>query len=209
MRLGASARRASLAAAPEFTMRLFACCLLGPGARSFYDEVVAKLVHRHPQLLRAIPPDSAHVTYTFIPHLASASLPTLIDALHRALAETRPVVVTIGRPEVLVAGRDARLVHAPIVDGAQDLADLRSRITQALEQALPGVTISPSRSAHVTLARFRRGTERRLATPVVESLAHADIGVRPDRFTAVYLMLSELTGATPVYSVQARVDLGG
>lgn len=190
-------------------MRLFACTLLGPSERAFYDEAVAKLVHRHPQLLRAIPRDSAHVTYTFIAQLAAASLTTVIDALHRAVAETEPVALTIGRPEVLIAGRDARLVHAPIADGVQKLADLRGRVTRALELALPGVTISPSRSAHVTLARFPRGTGRRLADSVIESLAHADIGVRSDRFTAVHLMLSELTGATPVYSVQAKVDLGG
>lgn len=190
-------------------MRLFACSLLGTSQRAFYDAAVAQLVERHPDRLRAIPRDSAHVTYSFLGHLPSPSLSTAVDALRSAAAATPPVAVTIGIPEVLFAGREARLIHAPIIDGARQLAELSERITRALEGALPGVAISQSRSAHVTLARFRRGTARRLAEPVVEALAKAGVNIRSDRFTAVHLISSELSGPSPVYATQASIPFGG
>lgn len=192
------------------TMRLFACSFLGSADRAFYDATVGRLVEQHGRLLRPIPAQSAHVTYAFIAHVDDDRLPVAIEALKSAVGRLEPARVTVGYPEVLLAGREARLIEAPIVDGGTELALIADRITAALEAALPGAPINRSRSPHVTLARFRRGTTRQAAQPVVETLARRDDGptLRHTRFTDVQLVSSELTAGGPIYSVLATVALG-
>ena len=50
--------------------------------------------------------------------------------------------MTIGDPEVLCLGREARLIDAPIVDGAPSVAHLADRVAAALEAVLPGTPIN-------------------------------------------------------------------
>jgi 2'-5' RNA ligase len=191
-------------------MRLFACTLLGSSDRAFYDATVGRLVELHGRLIRPIPAQSAHVTYAFIAHLDGERLPVAVEALESAARRQEPARVTIGDPEVRFAGREARLIDAPIVEGGVALAHIADEIAAALEAALPGAPITRSRTPHVTLARFRRGTTRRLAQPVVETLAQGDTPtLRPTRFTEVHLVSSELTASGPIYAVLATVALGG
>ncbi len=189
-------------------MRLFACSLLGSEDRAFYDATVRRLVDLHGRLLRPIPNQSAHVTYAFIAHLDDELLPVGVEALGAAAGRLEPQQVTIGDPEVLFAGRDARLVEAPIVSGGVALAHIADRMAAALEAALPGTPINRSRSPHVTLARFRRGTTRLAAQPVVETLARRDAPtLRHARFTEIQLVSSELTAGGPIYTVKASFRL--
>jgi 2'-5' RNA ligase len=191
-------------------MRLFACTLLGSTDRAFYDDVVRRLVDQHGRLIRPIPHESAHVTYAFIAHLDARRLPAAVEALEFAAGRQEPASVAIGDPEVRFAGREARLIDAPIVDGGAALAHIADEIAAALEVALPGAPINRSRSPHVTLARFRRGTTRRAAQPVVETLAGPDARtLRHAGFTDVQLVSSELTASGPIYAVQASCRLGG
>jgi 2'-5' RNA ligase len=191
-------------------MRLFACTLLGSAERAFYDAAVGRLIERHGRLLRPIPDDSAHVTYAFIAHLDDERLPVAVEALESAACRLAPVQVTISDPKVVFAGREARLIDAPIADGGAALAHMGDQIAAALEGALPGAPINRSRSPHVTLARFRRGTTRQAAQPVVETLAQRDAPtLRSVRFADVQLVSSELTTSGPIYAVLASVELGG
>jgi 2'-5' RNA ligase len=191
-------------------MRLFACSVLGSDDRAFYDATVRRLVDLHGRLLRPIPSQSAHVTYAFIAHLDDERLPVAVEALGAAAGRLEPPRVTIGDPEVLFAGRDARLVEAPIIDGGVALAHIADRMAAALEAALPDAPIHRSRSPHVTLARFRRGTTRGAAQPVVDTLARRDAPThRQARFTEIQLVSSELTAGGPIYVVLASAALGG
>jgi 2'-5' RNA ligase len=86
---------------------------------------------------------------------------------------------------------------------------MAEEIAAALEAALPGAPINRSRSPHVTLARFRRGTSRRAAQPVVETLGGREAPtVRLTPFSDVQLVSSELTAEGPIYAVLASVGLG-
>jgi 2'-5' RNA ligase len=191
-------------------MRLFACTLLGSADRAFYDAAVGRLAERHGRLLRPIPNDSAHVTYAFIARLDDERLPVAVEALEATAGRLAPAQVAIGDPKVLFAGREARLIEAPIVDGAAALAHLGDQIAAALEAALPGPPINRTRSPHVTLARFRRGTTRLAAQPVVETLTRSDAPtLRHSRFTEVQLVSSELTASAPIYTVLASFALVG
>jgi len=190
-------------------MRLFACTLLGSAERAFYDAAIRRLVDLYGRLLRPVPSESAHVTYAFIAHLDDERLPVALDALRSAASRLEPTAVTIGHPQVVFAGREARLIDIRIVDGGAALARFAEEIAAALEAALPGAPINRSRSPHVTLARFRRGTSRRAAQPVVESLGQRDaLPLRHVQFADVQLVSSELTAQGPIYTVLASVVLG-
>jgi len=189
-------------------MRLFACSFLGSDDRAFYDATVRRLVDMHGRLLRPIPTQSAHVTYAFIAHLDDERLPVAVEALGAAAGRLEPPRVTIGDPEVRFAGRDARLVEAPIIDGGVALAHIADRVAAALEAVLPGTPTNRSRSPHITLARFRRGTTRLAAQPVVETLARRDAPtLRQARFTEIQLVSSELKVGGPIYVVKASFRL--
>jgi 2'-5' RNA ligase len=189
-------------------MRLFACTLLGSADRASYDAMIERLVDAFGRLIRPIPAESAHVTYAFIAHLDDERLPVAVEALRSAAGRLEPAAVTIGHPEVRLAGREARLIEAPIVDGGAALARIAEEAAAALDAALPEAPINRSRSPHVTLARFRRGTSRRAAQPVVETLARRDtLSLRRVRFADVQLVSSELTADGPIYTVQASVEL--
>jgi 2'-5' RNA ligase len=191
-------------------MRLFACSFLEIEDRAFYDAMVRRLVDVHGRLLRPIPTQSAHVTYAFIAHLDQDRLPVAVEALGSAAERLEPAQVTFGDPEVLCLGREARLIDAPIVDGAPSAAHLADRVAAALEAVLPGTPINRSRSPHVTLARFRRDTTRRAAQPVVDTLARRDAPtLRHARFTEIQLVSSELTAGGPIYVVLASAGFGG
>jgi len=191
-------------------MRLFACTLLDSADRAAYDAMIGRLADTYGRLLRPIPAESAHVTYAFIAHLDDARVPVAIDALEAAVGRLEPVPVTIGAPHVLFGGREARLIHAPVVSDGAALTQVANQVAAALEVALPEAPINRSRSLHVTLARFRRGTPRGAAQVVVEALARSDEApaLTHTRFTHVQLVSSELTTAGPIYAVLASVALG-
>jgi 2'-5' RNA ligase len=190
-------------------MRLFACTFLGSADRAFYDAMIRRLAGTHGRLLRPIPAESAHVTYAFIAHLDDVRVPVAVEALGEAAGRLEPVPLTIGAPQVLFGGREARLIHALIVSEGAALTRVANQLATALEAALPNAPLTGTRALHVTLARFRRGTSRGAAQPVVDMLARGEAPIlRHTRFTNVQLVSSELTAEGPIYTVLASVALG-
>jgi len=188
-------------------VRLFACTLLDPDHRSGYDQLVGEFVARHGPGLRPIPTDSAHLTYAFIARLDEVAVPQAAEAIRIAAEDLHPFEVTIGVPTLRAAGREARLIHAPVTEGAGRLAALADQVAEALTHALPRVAVSRTGSPHVTLARFGRGTTRQLAEPIAEEMARAATAQR-QRVRRVQLISSELTRARPIYTVQAEIGIG-
>lgn len=188
-------------------MRLFACTFLSPAHQSTCDRLATRLAEAHGRLVRPIPALSAHVTYAFVAHLDPALLPRAIEVLEKAVAAIAGVDVTIDAPAVLFAGREARLVHAPVTTGATALARITEQIATAFEQVFPDAGVSASRAPHVTLARFRRGATRSAARPIVDALAQAAAPMT-ERFAQVQLVSSDLSASGPIYTPQATVSLG-
>ena len=188
-------------------MRLFACTFLSPAHQSACDRLAMRLTEAHGRIVRPIPVLSAHVTYAFAAHLDTALLARAIEVLRSATAGIAATDVTIDAPAVLFGGREARLVHAPITTGAPSLARITEQIATAFESAFPDAGVSASRAPHVTLARFRRGTTRTKARPVVDALAQAAAPMT-ERFADVQLVSSDLSASGPIYTTQATVHLG-
>jgi 2'-5' RNA ligase len=119
------------------------------------------------------------------------------------------VPIRLGRPFVLYGGSDARLIAAPVSDGASDLQELTEDIARAFAKTMT-VGFEPTRSLHVTLARFRRGTRRQDVTPVERTLATSDdrLLIHDHTIARVQLMASDLTSSGPRYRALADAPLG-
>lgn len=190
-------------------MRLFVCTLLAADDRAFYDDLIGHLVARHSRWLRPIPRDSAHLTYAFAPSVDPGRLPAAVEALETALAALSPAEVSVERPAVLVAGRDARLIHAPAIDVHGVLTRVTQVVAATLAVAFAGAAVDPSRSPHVTLARFKRGVGREAATPILAELARlAPAALDRVAIDRVDLISSELSPTGQSYTVLASRPIG-
>jgi 2'-5' RNA ligase len=201
-------------------MRLFVCSLLGDDAQEFYRRHFAEPIATSGGLLRGIPPGSAHITHAFMGHVpAEVSLAAIADVVAAVAARHEAIAIRLGPPAVQYARAEARLVYAPVIEGAAAISSLTADIARELGRVAGLGCVDGSKSPHVTLARFRKETHRRAALPILDMLTvrrGSDVArdvvrdlVRDDRIAEVQVVASELTPAGPRYDVKARLALGG
>ncbi len=190
-------------------MRLFVCTWLCPDNQALYGDLIANLVASSRGALRAIPKDSAHITYAFLARVQDRALDGIVDAVRDVAARHVPIAIQLGPLSILYARAEARLVYAPIVHGAHTLAELGSDIVAALERRLPGTEIGGSHSPHVTLGRFRKHTRRGEARATSLALERGAVGSqhRADEIAEIQIVSSELTATGPEYVTQYRASL--
>jgi 2'-5' RNA ligase len=190
-------------------IRLFVCSWLDPDNQAFYGRHMADLVASSGGVLRAIPRDSAHLTYAFLARADDGSLDEIVRVVGGVAARHAPIAIRLGPPSILFARAEARLVYAPIVRGADALAHLGSDIVTELQQRLPDVDISGNRAPHVTLARFRKHTHRGAARTASEALKRSAVASteRTDRIAEIHIVSSELTATAPRYVSLCHVSL--
>jgi len=190
-------------------MRVFVGSLLDAPHQQACHSVIATLLTASGGRLRSIPTDTAHLTCAFLPALPDADLQALQMAVAAVVAATPPIAIQFGRPVVQYARDEARLVHLPLTMGAEAFTAMARAITAAIQAALPQAAVTGTRSPHVTLARFGRGTRRRDAQPVEDTVA-CDLGDwRMDAcVAAVQVVESQLTPAGARYVVRAIASLG-
>jgi 2'-5' RNA ligase len=190
-------------------LRLFVCSLLGDDAQEFYRRHFAEPIAASRGMLRSIPPRSAHITYAFMGDVSDTSLPLIAEAVASVAARHGAVAIRLGAPEIQFARAEARLVYAPLIEGAAAISKLTADIARECAR-IPGLDrVDGSRSPHVTLARFRKQTHRREGLPLLDTLTENRVGdvVRVDRIAEVQIVASELTPAGPLYHVKARAAL--
>jgi 2'-5' RNA ligase len=187
-------------------MRVFACSLLSSAAQSACARDIAMLVSRSAGLLRSIPADTAHITYAFAADVADERVAGVVRAVERIARRHDGVAVRLGVPFVLYGGSKARLVCAPVTHGADAVAAIGEDCVRTLAPVLGDGAVTGSRSQHVTLARFRKGTRRREAKIVAEMAAR--LAPIDDHVGRLQLMVSRLTPAGPVYAPLVDAALG-
>lgn len=193
-------------------MRLFVCSFLGDDAQEFYRKHFAEPVATSGGVLRGIPPRSAHITHAFMGYVpAETPLAVIVDVLAAVTARHGAIPIRLGPPAVQYARSEARLVYAPVIEGAAAISNLTADIARELGRVAGLGRVDGSKSPHVTLARFRKQTHRRAAPPLLDILTRNRVGdvVRDDRIAEVQVVASELTPAGPRYDVKARLALGG
>jgi 2'-5' RNA ligase len=183
-------------------MRLFTCTLLGEDNRAFYDEHVAALVRASGGLLRPIPRSTAHLTYAFLPAVSDEDFGRLVAAID-ALERRAPITIRLGRPKVLYARRQPRLVCVDVVSDGHELAVLAETVVGVVKRACPASRLDAARSMHVTLARFRRDAARKDGQTVESVLATSSLSTeREETVSRIDVVESSLTPAGPVYTVR-------
>jgi len=191
-------------------MRAFACTLLPPPLQDRCAAVIATLIASSDGLLRSIPAGTAHLTYAFMASAPEAHLPALVAALRDVAVHQTPIAVRLGPPDILHGGVEARLVHLPADEGREALAALARVVTDAARHVLPGADVALTPAPHVTLARFRRGTHRRAARAVADTIAERLTDMRLDvSVDAVHLVESVLGTTGPQYRTRAAMPFTG
>ena len=116
------------------------------------------------------------------------------------------IAIRLGAPAIQYARAEARLVYAPLIEGAPAISSLTADIARECGRVAGLGRVDGSKSPHVTLARFRKQTHRRAALPFLDTLTSNRVGdvVRVDRIAEIQVVASELTPAGPRYDVKAR-----
>ena len=192
-------------------MRAFIGTFLSAANQGVAEAFGAWLADASVGVLRPVPPRSAHITHAFLGDVDDALLDAVTADLQELLRSVASVPFRLGRPEILRAGREPRLVLAKVDAGGAEVSDVSRRIVDRLRQHPALAGIAPARSPHVTLARFRRGAGSSEARHVTELLGGARIVAlwQKDGLDEVQLVRSELTSKGPVYEVVARARARG
>jgi RNA 2',3'-cyclic 3'-phosphodiesterase len=191
-------------------VRAFIGTFLSSANQGVSDAFGRRLADASLSLLRPVPPRSAHITHAFLGDVDDALVEVVIGNLLDLLRSIAPVPFRLGRPELLRAGREPRLLLAKVEAGAAEVSDVTRRIVDRLRQHAALAGIAAARSPHVTLARFRRGAGSKDTSQSGNILAnpHADPDWAEDRLDEIQLIQSELTPRGPVYQVVARAPAG-
>ena len=190
-------------------MRLFIGSVLGDANQAALASAVRDLVASTHSVLRPIPAGTAHLTFSFIARAEVDDLARVVDVLRQVSVDWTPVAIELTAARVLAARRKPRLVYAPIAAGHHAMERMAAEVHAALTVAVPSLEPSPTRSPHVTLARFRKNArptdaasvERALATSPLASLAVRDV------VSSLQIVRSTLTPSGPEYHELAAVPL--
>jgi 2'-5' RNA ligase len=190
-------------------MRLFVGSHLSAALADSYQRQIGALVSTHRDILRPIPARSAHVTYAFLGTIPDHFVPAIVASLSFVAARAPAVSIHMSLPVVLFGGSEARLICAPIDIGGDVVVSLAHDIQVRLNSLEFIRDVAPFRSAHITLARFRKRTARRLSRRLVTALAGGAVAEANDILRGVQITASTLTSSGPVYSVVADLPFLG
>jgi len=172
-----------------------------------YERLVEELRREHRLAIRPVPPASHHLTwgFTLVP---PDVVPELATSLGRCVADL--LDIRLGRPRVLFARRQPRLVSVPIVAPIQRARKLQMLLIENVS-TIGGNPIAWScKMPHATLARFGRTASERDGRMVESAIESGGAGLeRADFVREVCIVESVLTPSGPVYTTRGRAALRG
>jgi 2'-5' RNA ligase len=174
--------------------RLFAAVDLPPDWKSAFSAAVAGVAGCGG---RPTPPENLHVTVFFLGETEQRLVPELIGGLAASVSLLAPFCLAFSR----LRPQADRMLWAAFADSP----DWR-RLCGAVRLAAAPFAAKPAsreQTAHVTLARFKRGGAS-LAAPVSFTPPEPSLAV-----TAVELVRSELAPRGPAYFREHRFELAG
>ncbi len=184
-------------------MRAFAGTLLSDYTQEYYRAAIGDLVSGHGETLRSIPDASAHLTYVFLGNITDEQQSMVRSAIHGVAARHHSIRIQLGPPRILWAGRTPRLICSDIAEGAEPLRRIGDSLLASLRDATGRRDLSGMKSAHVTLARFRKQAVRADARAVEAALLDPryTTGLPADRIASIQLIASRLTPDGSIYQV--------
>lgn len=172
-------------------MRLFVGVPPSDEARSVLARYMAAMKPSLPAEARWVPEENLHFTVLFIGNVPEQDVGAIARGLDRAVAPVRPFKLGLGEVGTFPGRGRARVLWVGALPGEAGLADVVSRVGEALRP-----WVEPEGrpfSAHLTLARFK--PPARLSVGEVRDVDE------PAAWTAegVTLYLSRLKRPAPVY----------
>ena len=182
-------------------MRLFVAVVLSHENQRRLHAPVDQLVRAHADVLRATPDGTSHLTMAFMGRASGQDVGAIGDAMRQVAQQRAPFAIELSAPRVLRARQDPRLVLLPVVGDPPQLEALMRDLHRAITGRLPSLEVSSSKSAHVTLARFRKHARASDARAVEQSLTKAGVAslVLHDEVRDIRLFESTLTASGPHY----------
>lgn len=180
-------------------MRLFLASFLSPEIAGTYESLIADVISDVPGTLRPVPPGTIHLTMVFLGDVADADLAICFRGLE-TVQEFESFEFTLNPPRILFSRRSPRLVCVDVATGSRRIAMLQQSLYERLSDNLQQSLARP-KPPHVTLARFRKHTDRDAARRVDESLSRRfdSKRTRSGRLSGVQLVKSTLTPKGPTY----------
>lgn len=189
-------------------MRLFVAVVLSHENQRRLRAPIDRLVQAHADVLRAAPDGTWHLTMAFMGRAGAQDAATIGDAMEQVARERAPFTIDLSDPRVLRARQDPRLVLLPLAVESPQMEALMRELYRSITARLPSLEVSSAKSAHVTLARFRKHARASDARAVEQSLMHADIAslVLHDEVRDIRLFESTLTASGPEYRELSRAE---
>jgi 2'-5' RNA ligase len=182
-------------------MRLFVAVTLSDENQRRLRASIDQLVQAHAEVLRATPDGTLHLTMAFMGRVGAQDVAAIGDAMEHVARDREPFSIDLSAPRVLRARRDPRLVLLPVVGETPQLDALMRDLHRSITGRLPSLEMSPAKSAHVTLARFRKHARASEARAVEQSLTQTGIGslVVHEKIRDIRLIESQLGAGGPHY----------
>ena len=189
-------------------MRVFVAIVLSDESQRRLRVPLQRLVEGHASILRAIPDRTAHVTMAFVGAVEERAVAGIGEAMREVAQAGGPAVIELSGPRILYARRDPRLIMLPVTTGAPRIEAIANDLYRAITARLPSLEVSSAKSAHVTLARFRKHARASDARAVEQSLGQAGIAslVLRDEVRDIRLFESTLTASGPEYRELSRAE---
>ena len=175
------------------TVRAFLAVELPEAVRAALAEVVERLRQERLQGVRAVNPESVHITLKFLGEVEQDSVGRLVDALTPVADKWTPFIVTTGVVGAFPNNRAPRVVWVGIGGDAASLVELHAQLDGVLDTlGFPrdGRRFTP----HLTVARIRGAAARaagpRAAAVAAEAWRGADLFVPVESITLMRSLLS-------------------
>jgi 2'-5' RNA ligase len=182
-------------------MRLFVAVVLSHENQRRLRAPIDRLVQAHADVLRATPDGTLHLTMAFMGRAGEPDVAAIGDAMQQVARRHAPFPIELSAPRILRARQDPRLVLLPVAGDPPQMEALMRDLHRAITGRLPSLEVSPAKSAHVTLARFRKHARASDARAVEQSLTQPGIAsvLLHDEVRDVRLFESTLTASGPAY----------
>jgi 2'-5' RNA ligase len=185
----------------HYIMRLFVAVVLSHVNQLRLRAPVDQLVKAHADVLRATPDGTLHLTMAFMGRADAQDVAAIGEAMQQVAQRCAPFAIELSAPRVLRVRQDPRLVLLPVVGDPPQMEALMRDLHRAVTDRLPSLEVSSAKSAHVTLARFRKHARASDARVVEQSLAQAGVAslVLHEEVRDIRLFESQLGAGGPRY----------
>ena len=193
-----STREPSVRSTAAASQRLFVAVELSGEARSAVSGVITRILKSEIKNLRAVRPETVHLTLKFLGNVPSEQIDELVEALRPIAGAHAPFALKLSGAGVFPSPKKARVLWLGIGGDTKALGELHLGIEDAVA-ALGFARDRKPFNPHLTVARLRESAspaDRLLGAETLASVPHPDGVEIPVPSIAVMRSTMARSGAT-------------